>query len=55
VRRAWAASTTMIAPRSCAHAASFSTGLIVPSELEIRLLATTLTFPPSVARSSWSS
>ena len=33
---AWAASQTMIAPCSCAHAASLSTWLIVPSELETR-------------------
>ncbi len=55
---AWAASTTMIAPCSCAHAASVSTGLIVPSVFETRLFATTLTLPsrasPSSA-SSWSS
>ena len=42
---ACAASTTMIAPCSCAHAASRSTGLIVPSEFETRLFATTLTLP----------
>ena len=35
----------MIAPCSCAHAASFSTGLIVPSVFETRLFATTLTLP----------
>ena len=35
----------MIAPCSCAHAASCSTGLIVPSEFETRLVATTLTLP----------
>ena len=55
---AWAASTTMIAPCSCAHAASVSTGLMVPSVFETRLFATTFTFPsrasPSSA-SSWSS
>jgi hypothetical protein len=33
----------MIAPRSCAQAASFSIGLIVPSEFETRFAATTLT------------
>ncbi len=42
---AWAASQTKIAPRSCAHCASFSTGLIVPSELETSPAATTLTGP----------
>ena len=35
---ACAASTTMIAPCSCAHAASCSTGLIVPSEFETRFV-----------------
>ena len=43
---AWAASTTMIAPCSCAQAAIRSTGLIVPSEFETRPVATTL-IPPS--------
>ena len=52
---ACAASTTMIAPCSCAHAASFSTGLIVPSELETRLFATTFTFPEAAISSSASS
>src|SRR5262249_38050613 len=42
---ACAASTTMIAPSSWAHAATFSTGLIVPIELETRPVATTLTAP----------
>ena len=55
---ACAASTTMIAPCSCAQVASASTGLIVPSVFETRLFATTLTLPsraiPSSA-SSWSS
>ena len=48
----------MIAPCSWAHADSFSTGLIVPSELETRLFATTFTFPDaaiSSSASSWSS
>ena len=48
----------MIAPFACAHSASVSTGLMVPSEFETRLFATTLMFPsresPSSA-SSWSS
>jgi hypothetical protein len=38
----------MIAPCSCAQAASSSTGLIVPSAFETRLAATTLT-PPCFA------
>ena len=45
----------MIAPCSCAQAASFSTGLIVPSALETRLLATTFTFPEAAIPSSASS
>ena len=43
---ACAASTTMIAPCSCAQAESFSTGLIVPSAFETRPVATTFTLPP---------
>ena len=45
----------MIAPCSCAHADSFSIGLIVPSELETRLFATTFTFPDAAISSSASS
>ena len=45
----------MIAPCSCAQAASFSTGLIVPSEFETRLFATTFTFPEAAISSSASS
>ena len=37
-----AASQTKIAPWSCAHEASFSTGLIVPSEFDTWFVATTL-------------
>ena len=40
-----AASQTKIAPCSCAHATSFSTGLIVPSEFETWFVATTLIDP----------
>src|SRR3990170_1126950 len=50
-----AASTTMIAPCSCAQAASCSTALIVPSAFETRLLATTLTRPSFAIASSASS
>ncbi len=49
---AWAASTTMIAPCSCAQPTSRSIGLIVPSEFETRFVATTLTVPPSFAIAS---
>ena len=42
----------MIAPCSCAQAASFSTGLIVPSEFETRFVATTFTFPSRAIASS---
>ena len=49
---AWAASTTMIAPCSWAHATSFSTGLTVPSELETRFAATTRTLPSAASESS---
>ncbi len=45
----------MIAPCSCAHAASFSTGLIVPSVFETRLFATTFTLPRDAISSSASS
>ena len=49
---AWAPSTTMIAPCSCAHAESFSIGLIVPSAFETRLFATTFTLPSAAIASS---
>ena len=39
-------------PCACAHAASFSTGLIVPSEFETWFVATTLTFPCAAISSS---
>ena len=45
VRAAWAASTTTIAPCSCAQATSRSTGLTVPSEFETWATASTLTLP----------
>ena len=45
---ACAASQTWIAPRSCAHAASAGTSLIVPSEFETKPEATTFTFPKPV-------
>ena len=48
----WAASQTKIAPCSCAQAASFSTGLIVPSEFETWFVATTLTFPRAASPAS---
>ena len=52
---ACAASTTMIAPCSCAHAVSRSTGLIVPSVFEIQFAATTLIRPAAASSSSDSS
>ena len=49
------ASTTMIAPCSCAQVESHSIGLIVPSELETRPVATTFTLPAEVNSSRLSS
>ena len=50
-----AASQTMIAPRSCAQAASFSTGFTLPSEFETMPAATTFTRPVPASSSSASS
>ena len=52
---ACAPSQTMIAPSSCARAASFSTPVTVPSEFETRFVATTLTRPSRQTSSSMSS
>ena len=49
---AWAASATITAPCSCAHAASRSTGLTVPSEFETTPVATTLAEPSEASSSS---
>src|SRR2546427_600429 len=47
-----AASSTKMPPCSCAQAASFSTGLIVPSEFDTWFVATTLTLPFAAIASS---